>query len=68
MMVSVKMKLPQANILGVTIEPQSKSQNDREVMIGVIRDKVFGPAISFGAGGVLVEIMQDRALALPSVK
>jgi len=65
MIAEVKIKAPQANILGVTLEAQSKSPNDREVMIGVIQDKVFGPIISFGLGGTLVEIMQDSALALP---
>jgi acetyltransferase len=34
-------------------------------MIGVIRDPVFGPAISFGLGGTMVEILQDNAVALP---
>lgn len=57
--------MPNANILGVTVEPMFKSANDRELMIGVISDKVFGPIISFGAGGTFVEIMKDRALALP---
>jgi acetyltransferase len=37
----------------------------RELLIGVIRDPVFGPAITFGAGGIQVEIMRDRAIALP---
>lgn len=54
-----------ATILGVTIEPMLKDPNDRELMIGVIRDIVFGPVISFGAGGSLVEIIKDRSLALP---
>lgn len=57
--------LPNANILGVTIESMFKDLNNRELMVGVIRDKVFGPVISFGAGGTLVEIMNDKALALP---
>jgi acetyltransferase len=34
-------------------------------MVGVLRDAVFGPTISFGAGGTAVEIMRDRAVALP---
>jgi acetyltransferase len=34
-------------------------------MIGVIRDPVFGPVISFGSGGTTVEIMGDSAVALP---
>lgn len=56
---------PNATILGVTIERMYHHANDRELMIGVISDKVFGPVISFGMGGSLVEIIQDRALALP---
>jgi acetyltransferase len=33
--------------------------------VGVISDPVFGPAISFGAGGTAVEVLGDRAVALP---
>lgn len=60
-----KKAVPKAKILGVTIEPMFKNPNDRELLIGVIRDIVFGPVITFGAGGTLVEIMKDRTLALP---
>ena len=56
---------PKATIVGVTIEPMFIQPNTREVMIGMMRDVVFGPVISFGAGGTLVEIMKDRAIALP---
>jgi acetyltransferase len=31
----------------------------------VVRDPVFGPAISFGLGGTMVEILRDKAVALP---
>jgi acetyltransferase len=42
-----------------------KRPNGRELMVGVVRDPVFGPTISFGAGGTFVEVIQDRAVALP---
>jgi acetyltransferase len=34
-------------------------------MIGAVRDPVFGPAIAFGLGGTMVEVIRDRAVALP---
>ncbi|MCW8935555.1 MAG: bifunctional acetate--CoA ligase family protein/GNAT family N-acetyltransferase [Gammaproteobacteria bacterium] len=58
-------KHPAAKIDGVTIEAMFTSPHGRELLIGVIRDPVFGPAITFGAGGVQVEVLRDRAVALP---
>jgi acetyltransferase len=37
----------------------------RELMVGITTDEVFGPAITFGAGGIAVEVLRDRAVALP---
>lgn len=34
-------------------------------MVGVTSDPVFGPVITFGAGGVMVEVLGDRAVGLP---
>jgi len=62
---NARKKQPDANILGVTVEKMYKTTNDRELMVGVLNDPIFGPVINFGAGGSLVEVMQDRALALP---
>jgi acetyltransferase len=56
---------PDAELQGVLIEPMYRESNRRELMIGVVRDPVFGPAISFGLGGIFVEIIRDRAVALP---
>jgi acetyltransferase len=58
-------KNPEAHIAGVTVEPMHHSDHGRELLLGVIHDPVFGPAISFGAGGIQVEILRDRAVALP---
>jgi acetyltransferase len=61
----VERKLPNAHIGGVTVEKMYRSSNARELMIGIIRDPVFGPVISFGSGGTNVEIMKDSAISLP---
>ena len=58
-------KYPDAKIEGVTVEAMHTPSHGRELLIGVIRDPVFGPAITFGAGGIQVEVLRDRAVALP---
>jgi acetyltransferase len=62
---SVRAALPDARIDGISIEPMIVKPNGRELMIGVTSDPVFGPVITFGAGGTAVEIIGDRAVALP---
>ncbi len=61
----VQLNVPDAKISGVTIEKMYRSPNGRELMIGIIRDPVFGPVISFGSGGATVEILGDSAVSLP---
>jgi acetyltransferase len=56
---------PQARVNGVAVEPMIERPNGRELMAGVVRDPVFGPAITFGTGGTAVEVHRDRAVALP---
>lgn len=56
---------PEARIDGVSIQPMVDKPNGRELMVGVTTDPVFGPVITFGAGGTAVEVMGDRAVALP---
>ena len=56
---------PNASINGIAIEPMVIKRNGRELMVGVRRDPVFGPIITFGEGGTRVEVQKDRAIALP---
>ena len=61
----VKKNRPEAHLDGISIQPMAIRPNGRELMVGVISDPVFGPVISFGAGGTMVEVLGDRAVALP---
>jgi acyl-CoA synthetase (NDP forming) len=38
-----------------------------EVALGIVRDPTFGPLVLVAAGGVLVEVIHDRRLALPPI-
>jgi acyl-CoA synthetase (NDP forming) len=38
-----------------------------EVALGIVRDPMFGPLVLVAAGGTLVEILQDRRLAMPPI-
>ncbi|WP_291993151.1 bifunctional acetate--CoA ligase family protein/GNAT family N-acetyltransferase [Candidatus Accumulibacter sp. ACC003] len=62
---TIKKRHPTARINGVSIEPYLARPHGRELMIGVSRDPIFGPIITFGAGGTEVEVFSDRAVALP---
>jgi acetyltransferase len=54
----------QAKILGVTVQPMIQ-RPDYEILLGAKRDENFGPAILFGMGGILTEILKDQAIGLP---
>ena len=65
MMRHVRELRPQARIDGAVVQPMLRFAHAREVLVGVATDPVFGPVISFGAGGVAVEAVRDTAVALP---
>ena len=65
MLASVKSKRPDAVIEGVTLQPMITAAHGVELLVGAKRDPVFGPVLLVGAGGVMAELLQDRALELP---
>ncbi len=62
---NIKRNRPNAHMEGISIQPMIVKPNGRELMVGVINDPVFGPVITFGAGGTMVEVMGDRSVTLP---
>jgi acetyltransferase len=56
---------PDARITGVTIHPLVLCPKARELIAGIADDPTFGPVIVFGRGGTAVEVIGDKALALP---
>ncbi|MFN3688729.1 GNAT family N-acetyltransferase [Salinarimonas sp.] len=56
---------PGARITGVTVQPMVRKPKARELIAGIADDETFGPVIVFGRGGTAVEVINDKALALP---
>jgi len=56
---------PTARINGVTIQKMASNKRGRELYIGLVTDDPFGPVIAFGAGGTMIELINDRAMELP---
>ena len=56
---------PDARIAGVTVHPMIIRPKARELIMGIADDPTFGPIIVFGRGGTAVEVIDDKALALP---
>jgi acetyltransferase len=65
MMATVRRLKPDARLNGVTIQKMSGKKRGRELYIGMVTDQPFGPVITFGAGGTMIELIDDRAAELP---
>jgi acyl-CoA synthetase (NDP forming) len=54
-----------AGRLGPAATVQEMSEPGVEMALGVVSDPQFGPLVMVSAGGVLIETLRDRLLALP---
>ncbi|VTU27446.1 Succinyl-CoA ligase [ADP-forming] subunit alpha [Variovorax sp. PBL-H6] len=65
MMERVARLAPGARINGVTVQQMARARRGREIYVGLVTDDPFGPVIVFGAGGTMIELLDDRAMELP---
>jgi len=59
---SARTKCPDAEIQGALVSPMREEGVD--LIVGVVRDPVWGLAIAVGLGGIWVELLKDSALRL----
>ena len=65
MMEEVARRAPDAKVDGVSVQRMVTKRNGRELYVGMTTDELFGPVITFGAGGTMIEVIDDRSVALP---
>jgi acetyltransferase len=65
MLARLHQKQPGARLEGFTVQKMVRRPHAHELILGVTVDRIFGPVILFGQGGIAVEAIADRAIALP---
>ncbi len=65
MIEEVSRRSPDARVDGVSLQRMVTKRHGREIYVGMTTDPLFGPVITFGAGGTMIEVIDDRSVALP---
>ncbi|MEO8805055.1 MAG: bifunctional acetate--CoA ligase family protein/GNAT family N-acetyltransferase [Burkholderiaceae bacterium] len=65
MLLRVASLRPDASVTGFTLQAMVRRPQALELIVGASVDPLFGPVILFGQGGTAVEVVADRAIALP---
>jgi len=60
----IRNDIPDASIDGMLIQ---RMESGVECIIGMKRDRVFGPVVVFGLGGIYVEILKDSCMRIAPV-
>jgi acyl-CoA synthetase (NDP forming) len=61
-LIAVKKKCPGARVRGISV--QRMASPGVEIIIGMFRDRQFGPVLMFGLGGVFVEVLKDVSFGI----
>ena len=56
---------PDARLEGFAVQAMVRKPDAHELILGAVEDAIFGPVLLFGQGGTAVEVVGDRAVALP---
>ncbi|MEM0377890.1 MAG: acetate--CoA ligase family protein [Thermosphaera sp.] len=63
---TVRSRAPNARLVGVLM--YNMAPQGLEVIIGGVRDGIFGPVVMFGLGGIFVEVLKDVSFRVSPVK
>ncbi len=66
MLSRVSINSPEARIEGLLV--QEMLSPGLEVIVGIKKDPIFGPAVVFGLGGVFVEVLNDTSTRIAPLK
>ncbi len=61
----IRLIAPDARLDGFTVQKMANRSEPHELIVGMTEDRLFGPVLLFGQGGTGVEVLADKALALP---
>ena len=59
--------VPDARLDGFTVQQMARRPRGFQLILGLGQDPIFGPFVLFGEGGRAVEVIADRAVALPPI-
>ena len=65
MVQKVQSAAPNARFSGFIVQEMIRKPHAHELILGMAVDRQFGPFLLFGQGGTAVEVINDKALALP---
>jgi acyl-CoA synthetase (NDP forming) len=66
MLARIRTRQPEVEIEGILVSPQR--QGGVELLVGIVRDDLWGPVLTLGLGGIWTEVLQDTALRLLPVQ
>jgi len=66
MLKTVRSKAPNARLVGVLM--YRMAPQGLEVIIGGVRDGIFGPVVMFGLGGIFVEVLKDVSFRVSPIR
>ncbi|MFL6680344.1 MAG: GNAT family N-acetyltransferase [Burkholderiaceae bacterium] len=65
MLATLRATRPQASLSGFSVQAMARRPHAQELIVGASVDATFGPVLMVGQGGTAVEVLGDRAIALP---
>ena len=65
MLATVRERRPLARLEGFSVQSMAHRPHAQELIVGASVDATFGPVLMVGQGGTAVEVLGDRAIALP---